>query len=83
MISHGLPYPHNLDLARAAADQGTAIAERRRQLASLREEWEAEKMGLGDVAEIRRRLDEARLRYNQQVAAYRQAYGASMSDQLK
>src|SRR6186997_1139508 len=37
----------------------------RRKLASLREQWEAEKLGLGGVEEVRRRLDEVQLEYDQ------------------
>jgi ATP-dependent Clp protease ATP-binding subunit ClpB len=38
------------------------------KLASLREQWEGEKLGLGDVHEIRRRLADAEHEYNQLAA---------------
>jgi ATP-dependent Clp protease ATP-binding subunit ClpB len=49
----------------------------RRELASLREQWEAEKMGLGDVADIRRRLEEAKLQYDHQAARIKDQQAAA------
>ncbi len=40
------------------------IAELRLQLADLREEWEAEKLGLGNVQEVRTRLEQVELEFN-------------------
>ncbi|WP_425400332.1 ATP-dependent chaperone ClpB [Aeoliella sp.] len=40
----------------------------RHQLASLREQWEAEKLGVGDVASVRQQLEEAKLAYEHQAA---------------
>jgi ATP-dependent Clp protease ATP-binding subunit ClpB len=50
------------------AEINEEMAKLRRDLASLREQWESEKLGLGDVHEVRRRLEEAKLRYNRQAA---------------
>ncbi|MCI0491820.1 MAG: ATP-dependent chaperone ClpB [Planctomycetes bacterium] len=50
------------------AEINEEMAKLRRDLASLREQWESEKLGLGDVHEVRRRLEEVRLRYNRQAA---------------
>jgi len=41
------------------------IAELRKKLANLREQWEAEKLGVGDVKEVRGRLDKAELEFDQ------------------
>ncbi|HEX5105329.1 MAG TPA: Clp protease N-terminal domain-containing protein, partial [Pirellulaceae bacterium] len=41
------------------------IAEQKRKLASLKEQWEAEKLGVGDVAKLRKDLDRAELEYKQ------------------
>jgi ATP-dependent Clp protease ATP-binding subunit ClpB len=49
------------------ADINVEMEEKRRLLASLREQWEAEKLGVGDVADVRRKLEEAKLAYDQQA----------------
>ncbi len=41
------------------------MTELRKKLADLRQQWELEKSGLGDVQQIRQQLDEAELQYNQ------------------
>jgi ATP-dependent Clp protease ATP-binding subunit ClpB len=41
------------------------IVEQKRKLASLKEQWEAEKLGVGDVAKTRKDLDRAELEYKQ------------------
>ncbi|QDU57867.1 ATP-dependent chaperone ClpB [Aeoliella mucimassa] len=41
----------------------------RHQLASLREQWEAEKLGVGDVASVRQQLEEAKLAFEHQYTA--------------
>jgi ATP-dependent Clp protease ATP-binding subunit ClpB len=41
------------------------IAEQKRTLASLREQWEAEKLGLGDVQKVRQDLDRVDLEFSQ------------------
>jgi ATP-dependent Clp protease ATP-binding subunit ClpB len=53
----------------------------RKKLASLREQWESEKLGLGDVADVQRRLDEARVKYDQQTAAIREQQAAGHVDE--
>ena len=45
------------------------MKELRYKLANLREQWEAEKQGVGNVPEIRNRLDQVELEYNQLWAA--------------
>jgi ATP-dependent Clp protease ATP-binding subunit ClpB len=55
--------------------------ELRRKLASLREQWEAEKLGLGDVAEVQRRIEDAKLRYDQQAAKVREQQAAGRVDE--
>ncbi len=44
----------------------------RRDLASLREQWEAEKLGVGDVASVRAQLEEAKLAYEHQTSALKE-----------
>src|SRR5207244_13060451 len=41
------------------------IIESKRKLASLREQWEAEKLGVGDVQKLRKDLDRVNLEYSQ------------------
>jgi ATP-dependent Clp protease ATP-binding subunit ClpB len=55
--------------------------ELRKKLASLREQWEGEKMGLGDVADVQRRMDEARVRYDQQLAKIKEQQAAGRVDE--
>ncbi len=55
--------------------------ELRKKLASLREQWEAEKMGVGDVAGVQRRLDDARVRYDQQLAKIKEQQAAGHVDE--
>jgi len=43
----------------------------RHQLASLNEQWEAEKLGLGDVQSVREELEQVELEYNQLDASIR------------
>jgi ATP-dependent Clp protease ATP-binding subunit ClpB len=57
------------------------MEELRRQLASRREQWEAEKLGLGDVHEVRRHLEEAKLRYDHQVAQIKEQQAAGLVDE--
>ena len=47
------------------------IEEQRRKLASLKEQWEAEKLGLGDVQGVREQLEQLDLEYGQLEAAIR------------
>jgi ATP-dependent Clp protease ATP-binding subunit ClpB len=48
------------------------MTELRRKLADLREQWEREKAGLGDVHEVRRQLDQVELGYNQLFATIKE-----------
>jgi ATP-dependent Clp protease ATP-binding subunit ClpB len=50
----------------------------RRRLADLRKQWELEKSGLGDVHQIRSKLDEAQLQFNQLGAAIKEKQSAGM-----
>jgi ATP-dependent Clp protease ATP-binding subunit ClpB len=47
------------------------MAEQKQKLASLKEQWEAEKMGVGDVKSVREELEKADLEYGQLEAAIR------------
>ncbi|MEZ6144570.1 MAG: ATP-dependent chaperone ClpB [Planctomycetaceae bacterium] len=70
--------------ARQLAEEGEASAEKERaaiheemdelkqKLASLKEQWEAEKLGLGDVKNVREQLEQADLEYSQLEAAIRE-----------
>ena len=48
------------------------MEELRHRLADLREQWEAEKLGVGDVADVRRQLEDAKLAYTQQATAIKE-----------
>jgi len=50
----------------------------RRRLADLRKQWELEKSGLGDVHQIRSKLDEAELQFNHLSAAIKEKQSAGM-----
>jgi ATP-dependent Clp protease ATP-binding subunit ClpB len=52
------------------------MAELRKKLADLRQQWELEKSGLGDVQEIRKRLMDAELQYNQLAASIKEKQSA-------
>ena len=54
------------------ADINAEMEEKRRDLASLREQWEAEKLGVGDVADVRKQLEETKLAYDQHATAIKQ-----------
>jgi ATP-dependent Clp protease ATP-binding subunit ClpB len=58
------------------------MAEAKRKLASLREQWEAEKMGVGDVHDVRRRLEEIKLQYDRLFSSIKekQASGESVGE---
>ena len=59
-------------------------ADLRQKLASLREQWEAEKSGVGSAQELRQKLDEAQLAFdkvNVQVSE-RQSLGQSVSEDM-
>jgi ATP-dependent Clp protease ATP-binding subunit ClpB len=48
----------------------------KRELASLNEQWEAEKLGVGSTADVRHRLEQAKHAFAQQTAAIREAQAA-------
>ncbi len=48
------------------------MAELRKKLADLRQQWELEKSGLGDVQQIRKRLMDVELQYNQLAASIKE-----------
>jgi ATP-dependent Clp protease ATP-binding subunit ClpB len=48
------------------------MADLRKQLANLREQWESEKHGLGDVQQVRRRMQEIEREYDQLSAAIKE-----------
>ncbi len=50
----------------------------RRRLADLRKQWELEKSGLGDVHQIRGKLDEVELQFNHLSAAIKEKQSAGM-----
>jgi ATP-dependent Clp protease ATP-binding subunit ClpB len=50
----------------------TEMEELKRKLASLREQWEAEKLGLGDVQKVRHELAQAELGFGQLDAAIKE-----------
>ncbi|HJT36652.1 MAG TPA: ATP-dependent chaperone ClpB [Pirellulales bacterium] len=52
------------------------MQELRRKLASLREQWEAEKMGLGDVQQTRNQLDKLDLEFQQLNTAIKEKQAA-------
>jgi len=51
--------------AERRAELEAEIAEQKRKLASLKEQWEAEKLGVGDVAKLRKDLDRVELEFKQ------------------
>jgi ATP-dependent Clp protease ATP-binding subunit ClpB len=50
----------------------------KRKLASLREQWESEKMGLGDVQQTRNQLDKVELEFQQLSAQIKEKQAAGM-----
>ena len=52
------------------------MEEQRSKLASLREQWEAEKLGMGDVQKVRQDLAEANLEFEQLDASIKQKMAA-------
>ncbi|MEZ6066361.1 MAG: Clp protease N-terminal domain-containing protein [Planctomycetaceae bacterium] len=54
------------------AEIQTEMDQLKARLASLKEQWEAEKLGLGDVKNIREQLEHADLEYSQLEAAMRE-----------
>lgn len=64
------------------AEIQTEMTDLRRQLASLREQWEAEKLGMGDVSKVRQELAQLDLQFSQLHASIqeKQAIGAPVSE---
>jgi ATP-dependent Clp protease ATP-binding subunit ClpB len=56
----------------------TEITESKRKLASLREQWEAEKLGVGDVQQLRRDRDRIHLEYAQLEAQIKERQSAGI-----
>jgi ATP-dependent Clp protease ATP-binding subunit ClpB len=54
------------------------IVETKRKLASLREQWEAEKLGVGDVQKLRKDLDRVNLEYAQLEAQIKERQSAGI-----
>ncbi len=54
------------------------MGELQRKLADLRAQWELEKSGLGDVQQIRKRLVDVELQYNQLAAAIKEKQSSGM-----
>ncbi|MAT71233.1 MAG: ATP-dependent chaperone ClpB [Planctomycetaceae bacterium] len=67
-------------LAEIEAEMG----ELKLKLADLREQWESEKLGVGDVQQVREQLQETELKYSQQAAEVneRQSRGELVSEEL-
>lgn len=60
------------------AEVNAEIEEQKRELASLREQWEAEKLGVGDVQKLRKDLDKVQLEYSKLEAAIREKQSAGI-----
>jgi ATP-dependent Clp protease ATP-binding subunit ClpB len=56
----------------------TEITETKRKLAGLREQWEAEKLGVGDVQKLRKDLDHVNLEYSQLEAQIKERQSAGI-----
>jgi ATP-dependent Clp protease ATP-binding subunit ClpB len=67
---------HALDRRQEIQDELHGL---RQKLASLREQWEGEKMGLGGVENIRKRIEEVDLEYQQIDPKIRDAYFTGQS----
>lgn len=65
------------------AEVESDIAEQKRKLASLREQWESEKMGLGDVQQVRKEVDQLDLEFRKLEATIneKQSTGTPVSEQ--
>jgi ATP-dependent Clp protease ATP-binding subunit ClpB len=62
--------------AQERAEIQTEMEELKKKLASLKEQWEAEKLGLGDVKNVREELEQVDLEYSQLEAAIRDKQAA-------
>lgn len=66
------------------ADINSEMQELKRELANLREQWESEKLGMGDVHQVRERLQQAEHQYEQLAASIKdkQSAGQSVGEEL-
>ena len=64
-------------------DIETEMGELRSELTNLREQWEAEKLGIGDVKQLREQLDAAQLDFSRQDTAIKErlAGGEAVSEE--
>ena len=60
------------------ADIEAEIVDQKRKLASLREQWESEKLGLGDVHQVRGRLADVELEYGHLAAAIKEKQSVAL-----
>ncbi len=58
------------------AEVNSEMQELKRELANLREQWETEKLGVGDVHQVRERLQQAEHRYEQLAASIKDKQSA-------
>ncbi len=67
------------DSARVRLDEiEKEIEEEKRKLANLREQWETEKMGLGDIRKVREELDQVELEFKKLDAAIKEKQSAGL-----
>ncbi len=66
------------------AEVNDEMEQLKRELANLREQWESEKLGVGDVHQVRERLQQAEHRYEQLAASIKdeQAAGKIVGEDL-
>ncbi len=66
------------------AEVNDEMQQLKRELANLREQWESEKLGVGDVHQVRERLQQAEHSYDQLAASIkeRQAAGEVVGEEL-
>ena len=66
------------------ADIEAEMQDCKRDLANLREQWESEKLGMGDVHQVREQLQQAELKYDQLAATLKekQAAGEMIGEDL-
>jgi ATP-dependent Clp protease ATP-binding subunit ClpB len=64
--------------AERKAELESEIVEEKRKLASLKEQWEAEKLGVGDVAKLRKDLDRVELEFKQLDTSIKEKQSAAI-----
>jgi ATP-dependent Clp protease ATP-binding subunit ClpB len=72
LAARQLAEEHEEHATKERAEIAAETAELKQRLASLEEQWEAEKLGLGDVAGVREQHERADLEYQQLEAAIRE-----------